>query len=461
MSLSKRAVATACVAFICLACAFAQGAPSFGFGDAETPADAGSSMDGAGSAPSAASVRFSGEISAGATAFADELSGSRSRDSLELGDLFSGVLNLSVSGARADAYVSVEAENAGSGESPFGIDEAYVRAYLGKTDLEAGLRKLVWGRADSQGPLDVVNPQDQSDLTIVDEMERRIARPLVRLSYSVAPMTRVEAVFLPSFRGEGFATDGRWVPGMMSELDAAVLQVMTAYAIDPADVTRVGEETDNLGHSQAGLRFTTTVGSVDLGAQYFYGYLKRPAVRLTVVPGTSLAVETLYNRYHQVGLDCATVLAGMNLRAELGANLTEDFDGEDPSVYNPSLVWSLGFDRDVIAGINLNLQGSGSVRLMDDGVGTDPLDFENRTDMTRTRITAVVSGKFLRDELELKTTAIYGVEDGDYYLIPAASWTRDDLSFEVSGGIFGGSRSGELGCYRDNAYLKASVTVSF
>ena len=115
----------------------------------------------------------------------------------------------------------------------------------------------------------------------------------------------------------------------------------------------------------------------------------------------------------------------------------------------------------MIAGLNLNLQGTGSVRLMDGGVGEEPFDFEDGTDMTRTRITAVVSKKLFRDELELKTTAIFGVEDGDYYLIPAASWTRDDLSFELSTGVFGGRRSGELGCYDDNDYLKASVTVSF
>ncbi len=464
MSGFSRAIAAAYFVFLIAVPTFSQDAPGFGFGDSGATGDESAAGDGAGSSGlrDVAAVAVSGELSAKVTAFVDELSGSRSRDSLALGDLFSGVVNLSVTGTRADGFLSVEAANAGEGESPFEIDEAYIRAYLGKTDIEAGLRKLVWGRADSQGPLDVINPQDQSDLTIIDEMERKIARPLVRLSYSPAPMTRVEAVFLPSFEGEGFASEGRWVPGQMAELEAAMVNLATASGIDPlTEIQQVSSDTSGLGSSQAGLRFTTTIGSVDLGAQYFYGFLKRPAVEITVVPGTSLTVETLYNRYHQIGFDCATVLAGMNLRAELGANLTEDVSGDDPTVYNPSIVWSLGFDRDVIAGVNLNLQGSGSVRLMDGEVGSVPFDFEDGTDATKTKITAVVSKKFLRDELELKTTAIVGVEDRDYYVIPAATWTRDDLAFELSGGIFGGRRTGELGCYRDNDYLKASVTVSF
>jgi hypothetical protein len=44
-------------------------------------------------------------------------------------------------------------------KSPVYVDEAYLRAYFGKFDIEAGLRKLSWGKADSMGPLDVINPK--------------------------------------------------------------------------------------------------------------------------------------------------------------------------------------------------------------------------------------------------------------------------------------------------------------
>lgn len=452
----------ACICILILFGGFliAQDVPGFGFGDPDSPESSGGS--GTASFPdTAAPVRLSGELSAEGIIFLDTLRDPDEREVFDLGDLFSGELDLTVTGNRADAFLSVEAENSESGDSPFTIDEAYVRAYLGKADVEAGLRKLTWGRADSQGPLDVINPQDQSDLTIVDELERKIARPLVRLSYSLAPMTRIEAVYLPSFEGERFASDGRWVPGVMTELESAMRQLVPVYGIPLSGISRVEEDTDGLGNSQAGLRFTTTVGSVDFGAQYFYGCLRRPSVKVTLVPGTSLTVETLHNRFHQIGVDCAAVVAGMNLRAELGTNLTDDFTGEDPAVYNPSIVWSLGFDRDLFAGVNLNLQGTGSVRLMDDGVGTEAFDFEDATDVTKTRITAIASKKFFRDELELKTTAIVGVEDQNYYIIPAAVWTRDEVAFELSGGFFGGKNSGELGCYDENDYLRASVTVRF
>ncbi len=460
MNVLYRTLAVTSISVMLMGQGFAQDAPAFGFGDPDSSGEPERSGNAVADIPGPDSpVSFSGELSAQGLLFIDSIADTEKRESYDIGSLFSGVLNLSVTGSRADGVLSVEAVP--DEDFPFEIDEAYVRAYLGKADFEAGLRKLIWGRADSQGPLDVINPQDQSDLTVVDELERKIARPLVHLSYSIAPMTRIEAVYLPSFEGEQFASEGRWVPGMMSELSASMQQLVIAYAIPLAGISSSEENTSGLGHSQAGLRFTTTLGSVDFGAQYFYGYLKRPSVRVTLVPALSLAVEIFHNPYHQIGLDCATVLAGFNLRAELGANITDDLSGDKPDVYNPSVVWSLGFDRDILAGINLNLQGSGSVRLIDDKVGSEKFDFEDGTDVTKTRITAIISKKLYRDQIELKTTAITGIEDRDYYIIPAVSWTRDDVVFELSAGFFGGRETGELGCYYDNDYLKGSVTLNF
>lgn len=455
-----KAFAVSCLSLLLMVPVLAQDAPAFGFGDPDASGEPDLAGDaGTGFSGTSSPVLLSGELSAQGIVFIDSVRDSGKRESYDIGDFFSGEIDLSVTGSRADGFLAVEAV---PDEDPvFEIDEAYVRAYLGKADFEAGLRKLTWGRADSQGPLDVINPQDQTDLTVLDELERKIARPLVRLSYSIAPMTRIEAVYLPSFEGEQFASEGRWVPGMMNELAASMLLVANMYSIPTAGISSNDVDTGGLRYSQGGVRFTTTAGSVDFGAQYFYGYLKRPSVRVSIVPATSLSVETFHNPYHQIGLDCATVLAGFNLRAELGANITDDLSGDKPDVYNPAVVWSLGFDRDVIAGINLNLQGSGSVRLFDDKVGSESFDFEDGTEMTKTRITAIVSKKVYREEIELKTTAIAGVEDRDYYIIPAVSWTRDDVVFELSAGFFGGRESGELGCYDDNDYVKGSVTLNF
>jgi hypothetical protein len=231
------------------------------------------------------------------------------------------------------------------------------------------------------------------------------------------------------------------------------------------DMSSLYPLTTGLEYAQGGLRFTTTVGSSDVGIQYFYGNLPRPAITITggdrfLQDPYGIRPDIRYNRYHQIGADYAQVLAGFNLRAELAAHITSDLSGDDGQVYNPALAWSLGFDRDLFWGINLNTQATESIRLL--SVAEDPaLDTEAGTERTSTRIILILSRKFLRDELELKATGIWGIEDKDFYLLPALIWTKEAVELELSGGIFGGDAQGELGQYRKNGFVKVALTYSF
>jgi hypothetical protein len=167
-----------------------------------------------------------------------------------------------------------------------------------------------------------------------------------------------------------------------------------------------------------------------------------------------------YNPYHQIGLDYAQVIAGFNLRAEVAANITEDLAGDDGAVYNPSLAWSLGFDRDLFAGINLNLQCTETIRLLD-GEIKNPQDIEAGRDITTTLVTAALSKKFLRDELELKATAIWEVENGACLIMPSLVWTKNDVAVELSAGIFAGSDEGLFGQFHDNTFVRAGIKYTF
>ena len=183
---------------------------------------------------------------------------------------------------------------------------------------------------------------------------------------------------------------------------------------------------------------------------------------------SQITAEFLYNRYHQLGLDYAQVIYGFNTRAEFAANITGDADGTDGAVYNPSLAWSLGFDRDLFAGVNLNLQVNGTVRLAQDGLGSadfaadgGSFDIEGGKDLSSTRVTAALSRKFLRDELEARAALVWDIEDADCLVMPALIWTKDDVKVSCSGGIFGGEEDGQLGQYRGNNFVKLGVSYTF
>lgn len=482
----------------------AQDSFGFGFGDdASAPA-----------ASSPASVSVTGTAEASVLGYFDELDSAAKASDYSAGNLFSGSLGFSASASNSEASVGLELDP--SSATPVSLGEAWVKTFWGRLDIEAGLKKLTWGKADSEGPLDAINPLDYSDLTIVDQMERKIARPLVHATFAAGSFTRVEGVFLPAFKPNSLAYSGRWAPAALSGFSgsmeaaatkaasSAVMSLVLSGALDPTDAAAVSAlrgaletsltestadleeegieyflpDTDSLKYAQYGLRLTTTLGSQDLGFQYFSGNLREPSVSVDSanlfainLQPTALATSTMtfnpeavtvsYDRYHQLGADWAAVLAGFNARAEAAVNLTSDLSGDDGSVANPSFLWSVGFDRDLFARINLNAQGSGSVRLMHDKLGASPEDCEGGSEISSTRLITRLSRTFLRDEIEASFTGILGVEDADWLLMPELVWTRGDAAVSARAGFFGGDEEGNLGQYRDNGYATVSMRYNF
>jgi hypothetical protein len=278
-----------------------------------------------------------------------------------------------------------------------------------------------------------------SDLSgLSDPMNLKIARPLISASFVLGQFSKLQGVFVPNFDPVRFASSGRWA--------------LPLGNITPPDTT-------SLDYAQAGLRFTTTINNaMDIGAQYYYGRLTTPAVTMTA--GTPPVASIDYNPYHQIGLDYAQVIFGFNLRAELAAIITEDIVGDDGAVYNPSLAWSLGFDRSLVAGISLTLQCNETIRLLD-GEINDPLDIEADGDITSTSITVALSKKFLRDELELRAAAVWDVENGACLVMPSIIWTKNDVAIEFSGGIFAGNDEGLFGQFHDNSFVKVGMKYTF
>jgi len=463
---------------------------SFGFGD-----------DGSG--PSNVSVNIGGQVQAELKGFFGDMNSADKIKNIQAGDIFSGNLNFDAAGSAAEAVINLKLTPTFDGSSPVTFDEAFARAFFGPVTVEGGLRKLTWGKADSFGPLDVINPLDYTDLTkLSDPPSVKLARPMVHAIWSLGSFTKLEGVFVPWFQGDTFATSGRWVPSQVTDLQTVIGKTLTGTAtrigqlagggaITPEEaglltntITKIGTslensiesgsifpETTTLKYAQAGMRFTTTIGSSDIGLQYYFGRFHRPVISglnpdsffdLTGLHPEALTPTINYNYYHQIAADYASVIAGFNVRAEAGANITKDLDGTDGTVENPAIIWSLGFDRDLFAGINLNLQGTGKLRLFYDKIADDPLkDCEAGTDMTSTRITAKLSRKFFQDELELKATGLWGIEDKDLLIMPGVVWAKNDVSTELSAGFFGGDKNGELGQYRDNAFVRVIMSYSF
>jgi hypothetical protein len=500
------------------------GAQDFWFEKAEDSSGPGISIGSLG-------LKMSGEAAGELLIFPHDLGGGRA-GSAEWGNLISAKLNFDASSPHAEAalhfnlsprtFADITASH-DSLETPMLIDELYVRAFLGPLTLETGLRKLAWGRADVQGPLDVTNPLDYTDLTNVgDTMGRKIARPMIHASLSLGSFSKLEGVFIPGFQGHRYVLEREdpWYPraitdnrrdGMIDGLTAGIIGRLPPPLNQPPYSSGIAQqmaagigagvkglnskdvpETQGLEYAQGGLRFTTTLGPADVGAQYYSGFLFRPSFTLQgaeglletisansaaissaypagqleaalagMITSVDLSPRLKYNRYHQIGLDYTQVLFDFSFRAELAANITEDLKGDDGSVYNPSLAWSAGFDRDLF-GFTLLVEADQSIRLLDGKVGgSAALDTEAGTPLTVTALTTRISRAFFQDKLEAKFALLWNIETGDVYLMPSVSYALGDLEAELAGGIFAGKDGGELSQYRNSGYIKTALKYSF
>jgi hypothetical protein len=348
-------------------------------------------------------------------------------------------------------------------------------------------------------------------------MGRKIARPMVHASWSLGSASKLEGVFVPVFQGHRYSLDpgDRWFPTVIStDRSADMIEGITSRinTADPALVTPgytpkyvnylkekamaegrqaivaklkdtqfsgfdnlIPTDINGLGYAQGGLRFSTTAGPADIGAQYYSGYFFRPSMVIdaaaefidtvnqnpAAADPTSLSPRMRYNRYHQIGVDYTQVIFDMSVRAEAAVNITGDTKGDDGSVYNPSLAWSLGFDRDLF-GFTLLVEADESIRLLDDKVGDNPaMDTEADSPITNTAITTRISRAFFQDKLELKFSILWNIEASDVYLMPSMTYTMGDLQATLAGGIFAGKPGGELSQYWNNGYIRTALTYSF
>jgi len=464
---------------------------------------------------SSASFKAGGEISADATPFFYNFND----DNPFLDSSWNVKLNLAFTSSYIDIYSSSDFNSDSINElwarspdlkeknhTPLIIDEAYIRAYISAVNIEVGYRKLIWGKVDSNGPLDVINPIDYTDLIdITDIRERKIARPMVHITWNAGSFSKLEGVFIPNFTPHRFATEGRWTPSQYSntmettkeEIKTRLIKRVSALPGGTGMIGTINQmfssdlpdpfefpDTSGIEYFQTGLRFTTTISSLDLGLQYFYGNLFRPnyclsedginAFIIDVIsknmfnPGSYkgnfslLDPQINYTRYHQIGIDYAQVLFDFNLRAEAAINITEDIHGDDGSLQNPFVAWAFGFDRNLFWGINFNAQCSETIRLLNNNVGDNPVfDSEADTDITSTRISARLTKSFFRDKLESCITCIWDIEDSDCYLIPSLAWTQGNLTTKIAAGVFKGNKDGELGQYWENSFIKIGLSIMY
>lgn len=269
------------------------------------------------------------------------------------------------------------------------------------------------------------------------------------------------------------------VKGDFAAANTAYIMALNNASALSADPSVLYPNTNTLKYGQAGVRFTASVGTVDLGASYYYGHYKQPSANALkmqsfvtkYLSGAEVTDSDKFLEYDQkqtFGLEAATILWHFNVRGEAAYNLTKDTDGTDPFVHNNSIQWLGGFDIDLpIWNMNLNVQETGTYILKNDEIESSmykAYDVDYAVNgYCNNRIVANITTSFKNDQICPEVTVMYGINNGDLVVMPKIVYKPvSELSLIASGMyMWNKDDNSEFVAWKDNNFFQIGASISF
>jgi len=351
--------------------------------------------------------------------------------------------------------------DSGNLDSMVRINEAYGQYFGEKINLEAGLMKVVWGKADEFHVVDVLNNVNYSEFLVPDYLEMMDPELMFKLNVPMGMSSNLEVAYVPVLTADYLpGTDSIWQPKETKIDLPAKLTAIAGMGLTPTALASV--DTNTLDYGQAALHFTSSASGFDYGFTYYAGYNKMPTVNFEQ-DGADMNYWVSYDPMHVFGVEMGYILAGFNLKGEFAYNMTYDFSGDDALIHNNSIRWVGGFDRDIPLGnLNINIQEAGNVILNNDEITNSDIEYSSEDTYTQNLLIVAITDKFINDKLETKLIGFYHFEESDFGVYPRVEYTPvDDFTFGLEGRFFGGDDDTFFGQYKDNNFVEVSLSWNF
>jgi hypothetical protein len=198
--------------------------------------------------------------------------------------------------------------------------DIYFDSIIDSINIKMGRIIYTWGNADEQKPVDILNPQDYSNLYFTPIQERKIGVFSGSASIFFTENFFLEGVVIPEFKSSEIASE-IFVPEEIKELrsNTAIYDLK-----DPVEPDK------NNKKNSYGARLGLTLFDIDMHLNYFYGYDRLPVnkFQFKTTPSypfipLSLIVTPEYKQIQMIGFDFQRALFwGITLRGE-GAYYTK------------------------------------------------------------------------------------------------------------------------------------------
>ncbi len=175
------------------------------------------------------------------------------------------------------------------------LREAYARFGSRHAEVRVGLRRVFWGATESVHLVDIIN---QTDTLANPDGEDKLGQPMVNVAW-IGDYGTLDVFLMPVFRERRFAGPaGRLRPGLPVDESAA----------------RYESSRENL-HPDYALRWSRSLGAVDLGLAWFDGTARAPEFDLELRAGGPVLIP-VYDQIERASFDMTAALGGLLLKAE-------------------------------------------------------------------------------------------------------------------------------------------------
>jgi len=175
-------------------------------------------------------------------------------------------------------------DSADSQRTHFDIREAMLLLPRENYEIRVGIGKVFWGVTEANHLVDIIN---QTDLVESIDGEEKLGQTMINLTV-LSDRGYLDFFVLPYFRERTFPGRGgrlRFEPFINTGLGAAY------------------ESGNEQRHVDYALRYSNTIGNLDIGISDFYGTTREPAYLVAFDRNGALSFMPFYEIINQVGLD--------------------------------------------------------------------------------------------------------------------------------------------------------------
>ncbi|WP_293908887.1 hypothetical protein [Sphaerochaeta sp. UBA5836] len=326
--------------------------------------------------------------------------------------------------------------------------ELSVSLLVGNLTVKGGLFTHPWGSAFTAHVVDVLSSRDLTD-GFVDDLEAMKRPSAMVLLSSYGKNSSWDLAFKPGFQSSHLVTEGRYNLTPASFASAVITQ----------------QDTTSLSSWEAGGRYRTALGKLDVGLLYFNGHHPEPGFSITSF--APLAVDLVYTRHQLFGLESSLLFDPFTLALEGGFFLSEDAEGTDGSLYNSRFAYlaELSYTHpESSAFLALAYQG----RYVLDFNTTNPVDVDYLASFNgkayENTLLLVVEYPFLQQRLTTRAALTYHIESEGYALLAGLSYAlQDNLTVFLKTTMYGalGNKSSIYASWDDNDSVVVGMKAWF